>query len=341
MTRRGAGPWAASLLAVLSLVGCGPARVGDRPPERTSIRVHDFRGKAVTLSRPARRVVCLLESALSDLYMLRADSCIVGVPAGVYGEPIRESYALLDPRLARHALPSPGNWDFISVEGVVALRPDLVVLWADQRDVAALLEARHIPVYAVQLRGFEDVERELSDLGDLTGTTPRADSLVAFIRGEVRALMDLAPPAARRPRAYFMWAQGPLESSGRGSTADALLSLGGAVNVVRDSQEHVVVHLEDLVRWDPELIVQWHGARPSASVLAGLAGWSRLAAVRRGDVHELPSPFLCDFWTPKYLIAARQVMAWVQPGSGQPGDLAGYRVRILTALYGPRGALLQ
>lgn len=293
----------------------------------------------VSLPRPATRVVCLLESALSELYMLRADSCVVGVPAGVYSAPIREDYARLDSRIASHALPNPGNWDFVSVEGVVALHPDLVILWADERDVAGLLEERGIPVYGVFLRSFDDVERELRDLGALTGTSARADSVIAFTRSEASALVTRTG-SRHLPRAYFMWAQGPLETAGRGSTADALLRLGGAANVVEDPREHVVVHLEDVVRWDPELIVQWHGARPTASELAGLAGWSRVRAVRARNVHELPSPFLCDFWTPKYVIAARQVAAWSQSDSTPVEDLAAYQSRVLTALYGPRGALL-
>ena len=46
------------------------------------------------------------------------------------------------------------------------------------------------------------------------------------------------------PRVYFMWSQGPLETSGRNSTVQELLELAGGTNVAAGSQlEHLVVNL--------------------------------------------------------------------------------------------------
>ena len=94
----------------------------------------------------AHRIVCLLESALSTLYMLGADEALVAVPAdATRGEP-GQRYAALDPRIARGELATPGNWDFISLERVLALRPDLVVIWAAQREAIEALERHRLRV---------------------------------------------------------------------------------------------------------------------------------------------------------------------------------------------------
>ncbi len=50
--------------------------------------VHDFRGRATNLPKPAQRVVCLIESALSGLYMLGAQDKVVAVSTNVYQEEV-------------------------------------------------------------------------------------------------------------------------------------------------------------------------------------------------------------------------------------------------------------
>jgi len=341
MLSSGPGRAIAALLLVLALGGCAGKSREEQLPAPGTCRVVDFRGTEIALSRPATRIVCLIESALTGLYMLRAESLVVGVPTSVYQESVRDAYAALDERIASESLRSPGNWDFVNVESVLALRPDLVILWSEQRDVVVALEERGVTVYGVFLRSFADVEKEISDLGVLTATTARADTLLAFVRDEVRALRGRLPAGGIRPRVYFMWSQGPLETAGSGSTVDALLALSGADNVVETPQEHVVVHLEDVLRWDPDVIVQWHNPREEPEELAMLDGWKSLRAVREGRVHELPSTFLCDFWTLKYVIAAHYVAVWCHPMLADSLDVAAEQQRILVALYGGKGAHLR
>ena len=47
------------------------------------VSVTDFRGKQIILPRPAERIICLLESALSGLYMLGAQERIIGISTNV------------------------------------------------------------------------------------------------------------------------------------------------------------------------------------------------------------------------------------------------------------------
>ena len=177
---------ALSILLLVFNLGC--AKNGDQDVPSNGRSVIDFRGKQLLLKQPAKRIVCLLESALSGLYMLGAEESVIGISTSAYQEPIQGSYAALDRRLAAKEIAAPGNWDFINIESVIALQPDLVIIWADQRDAIALLEDHHIPVYAVMLKSFADVFKEVRDLGILTGTSVRADSLVQFTRNEMNVL---------------------------------------------------------------------------------------------------------------------------------------------------------
>ena len=204
------------ILLLVFIPGC--SKNGRQEVSSNDGTVIDFRGKQLVLRQPAKSIVCLLESALSGLYMLGAEQSVIGVSTSVYQEPVRSSYAVLDHRLAAKEIAAPGNWDFVNLESIIALQPDLVIIWADQRDAIEILEDHHIPVYAVMLKSFSDVYKEVKDLGILTGTSVRADSLIRFAQNEMDDLKQRSEQATTRPAVYFMWPQGPLETSGNRST---------------------------------------------------------------------------------------------------------------------------
>ncbi len=133
----------------------------------------------ILLRQPAERIVCLIESALSGIYMLGAEARVVGISANVYQEETFRYYAAMDERIRSRSLPTPGNWDFINIEKVVGLKPDLVIIWAHQEEAIRALEERGIPVFGIFIRSFEDVYQEMLALGDLTGKRERAVELVA------------------------------------------------------------------------------------------------------------------------------------------------------------------
>ena len=131
-----------------------------------------------------------------------------------------------------------------------------------------------------------------------------------------------------KPRVYFMWDQGPLETAGRNSTVQELIDLAGGTNVVADSAlEHLVVNLENVLVWNSELIVMWCNDRLDAEDIGQLSGWRSLSAVRNGRVHELPDPFSCDFWTLKYIFTVDLVARWCHPDRFSAKDLEELRAR--------------
>jgi iron complex transport system substrate-binding protein len=328
-------------VAGLLVAGCGSSR-GRQSVASGAIVVEDSRGKKVALQRPAQRVVCLIESALSGLYMLGAEDAVVGVSTNVYDGPTSRYYAAMDRRIHDKTLPSPGNWDFVSVESIVALRPDLVVIWSEQGESIAALEELGVPVFAVFLRSLDDVFREIRALGTLTGKSARAEELVAWTRGELSEIDRRigVVPAAQRPRTYFMWAQSDLETSGNVGLVEELIERAGARNVFHDiGQEHVVIDRERLRAADPELVVMWFNDRRDPSDVVGDRAWMGMRAVRAKQVHELPEVFLCDLWTLKFPYAVSLMASWAHPDRFAEKDLASGGERMLQTLY--RGKLAR
>ena len=295
------------VINILIFVACT-----NSPPVQSTndkIVVTDFRGNEIKLEKPAERVICLIESALSGIYMLRQQKRIIGVPSAVYAEKLYPYYSRLDSRILNESLPAPGNWDFISIEQIVGLKPDLVVIWSSQTDAIENIEQFGIPVYAVMLHSFSDVYKEIKDFGKLLDCGERADSLIQYSKGELDSIRK--KNSNKNPKSvYFMWSQGITETSGKNSTVNELLETAGVINACNLSDEHVSVSIEKIYDWDPDLIVMWYNEKLDPVDIIKDPLLQGLRAVKERKVYELPEVFACDFWTLKMQYPAQLISDW-------------------------------
>jgi iron complex transport system substrate-binding protein len=325
---------------LFAISACGPAdkkAVNSLAP----IRVTDFRNKEITLEKPATRVVCLIESALSGFYMLQAEDLIVGVPSAVYNESPAPFYSVMDDRIRTRSLPAPGNWDFVSIENVVALQPDLVIMWASQTESIRSVEQHEIPVYAVFLKSFDDVYKEIKDLGTLTGRSQRADTLIEYSRNMVEKIRSRTEfLQGDRRSVYFMWAQGLLQTAGTESTVNELIELAGARNSCTLPQEQIIVNLERLLEWNPDVVVMWYNSAKDPADILTLPEIRSINAIKNREVYEITSVFMYDLWTLKFPNAVMMVAAWCYPSLFEDFDMDAEKEIMLTSLYGTKGQSL-
>ncbi len=301
------------------------------------VTVTDFRGKTITFTKPVGRIVCLIESALSGLYMLNQAEKIVGISKNVYQSDVYKYYAQLDNRIKNRTLPAPGNWDFVSIESVVNLKPDLVIIWASQTEAIKALEQRGITVYGVFILSIQDVYKEIMDFGKITGSVKRSKELIDFVKDELSALQKRvkAISAENRKKVYFMWAQGLLNTSCKGSTVEDLITIAGGINSCTEIvSEHAVVSLEKLIRWNPDIIVMWVNERKNPEDIKNEPQLKRIKAIKSNQVYELPEIFLCDLWTLKFYYAAKLLAKWTYPEIFRDVDLEKEKLKMLKKFYG-------
>jgi iron complex transport system substrate-binding protein len=322
------------LIFIFSL-GLPAIQSAEAEESNSTVQVVDFRGKSIRISKPAERIVCLIESALSGLYMLGAERQIAGVPVNIYNSGVNKWYAPLDERIRTKKLPAPGNWDFVNLESVIALQPDLVLIWSEQTETIAALEERGVPVFGILLKSKEDVYREIEALGKLTGKTKRAAELIDYSKKELERFAARLPADLKKTSVYYMWAQGNLETSCGGSTVNDLISLAGGQNVCAGiASEHLVTNLEKILSWNPDLVVMWYNERKSPQDILDDPQWRTVAAVKNGRVHEFPEVFLCDLWTLKFQYTVKMVAKWTHPELFRDIDLESEKKEMLTTLYG-------
>jgi iron complex transport system substrate-binding protein len=132
-----------------------------------------------------------------------------------------------------------------------------------------------------------------------------------------------------------MWAQSNLETSGGPSMVTDLISLAGGKNVCQQvNQEHLVVKLEQVLGWNPDVIIMWDNPRLSPQDIIADEQWRLLKAVQNHRVYQLPEVFLCDLWTLKYIFTVKMVATWLYPERFADVDLATEKSNMFLELYG-------
>jgi iron complex transport system substrate-binding protein len=243
---------------------------------------------APAAAAPAERIVSLNPSLTAIVVALGARAALVGVD---------DFSARQHPETA--GLPAVGGLYDPSLESVVALAPDLVVLVpsAEQRDFARRLEELGVRVERFENTRLDDVLENVTRLGALTGRERHAQERVAAVR-RAREAAVRAAAGRPRPRTVLVLQRDPLYLVGRGSFLDELLSAAGADNLgARFDEPWPRAAAEWLVASAPELILD---ASPDPSPPAEYwARWPSLPAVAAGRVVRvdpgvvtLPGPYL-------------------------------------------------
>jgi iron complex transport system substrate-binding protein len=224
---------------------------------------------AETAAPPPQRVVALGGDITEAVYELGAGAALVGVDSTSQW-----------PDAARK-LPDVGYVRQLAAEGVLSLRPSLVLATHDAGPPQALAQLRQAGVRIETMpptRAPADVVAKLRRLGALLGRPAAAERLARQLEGEYAALARDVAAMPRHPRVAFLMTAGagsPM-AAGRDTAADAAIALAGGVNAVHGYAGYKPVSAEALVALAPDAIVLM---RERADALGGVDGVLRLPGV--------------------------------------------------------------
>ena len=249
------------------------------------VTVRDDRGVDVTLRAAPHRIVTLLPSLTETVCELGACDRLVGV----------DDWSNWPASVTR--LPRLGGVADFSVERVVGLEPDVVLLSSTARALPRL-QALGVPVLGLDIRTLADVRR----VSAIVGRALQVDGAPALwqrIESGIAAAAQSVPPSERGTSVYFEISDGPYAAS-ESSHIGELLQRLGAANIVPGRLGSVPkLNPEFVVRADPQVIMV---AERDAPMLASRPGWSRLRALRehrvcaftpsQGDTIVRPGPRL-------------------------------------------------
>ncbi|MQA23821.1 cobalamin-binding protein [Rugamonas rivuli] len=209
-----------------------------------AISVRDDDGNVVTLQKPAQRIIAMAPHVTELLYAAGGGDKIVGaVTYSDYPE-------------AAKKLPRIGDNRQVDMERVIAMKPDLIVVWlhgASERQIETLRQL-NVPMFHSEPTKLDGIADNVLRLGQLMGTEAVAQPVAAEIRQKFAAL---AKQYGNRPPVrmfYQVWDKPLYTLNGTSIVSDAMRLCGG-VNIFADLKVTApVVSNEAVLQADPEAI---------------------------------------------------------------------------------------
>jgi iron complex transport system substrate-binding protein len=215
------------------------------PVQAAAIRLVDDAGQTLELARPPQRIVSLTPHLTELLFAVGAGPQVVGVDsASDYPE-------------AARTLPRVGDYSRINFERILALKPDMVIVWVGGNRASDVhgLEKMRLPVLHTQATRLDDVARLLRLVGEASGHAAAGEAAARDYSAQLAALQVTETQKPPLRVFYQVWDR-PLMTVGGGHWISDALALCGARNVFADLRAaSPVVSREAVLRRAPALIV--------------------------------------------------------------------------------------
>ncbi|MCX2454235.1 ABC transporter substrate-binding protein [Pedobacter sp. PLR] len=326
-------------LTFASLLSSCQSNQADHSGKTYPIVAVDASGDTIRLTKPAQRVVSLVPAALDALYMLHADSAIVGIPNRIYTDPnVYPYFSKIDVRIKEKLIPTPTITESgLSMETIIKLNPDLVIIPSNNTDAIQMLKELGIAVFGISTQNFGELNLEVLNLGILLGKEARAKELIAFSQDKIQDLKELNKDITNKKTIYYAWSGGRIYSTtGRKGLINDCFEMAGLENACPYEIDAPNISPETLISWNPDIMLLWNTPE---SVLYDKKELSSLDALKEKRVFNLSPPFLYDPHTLKIVLASIAIHHYSYP-TAAANNLSVEQLEILSALYGPEKAKL-
>lgn len=261
------------------------------------LTVTDGLGRSVTIDAQPERIVSLAPSNTEILFEIGAGEQVIGVT----------EFCDYPAEAAQREQIGGFSAKTISVEKIVALKPDLV-LSADesQQPIIDALVQLQIPVVAFKATSFEDVYANITLIGQITGQEAGANETVTYMQQRVAAVTDKVAdvPQDERPTVFWEVWDEPLMTAGPKTFIGQMIELAGGENLFADvTEEYPQISAEAVAQRNPDIVLgpDDHADKLTAEEISARPGWDATGAVQNdrfaiidGDIVSRPGPRLVE-----------------------------------------------
>ena len=283
-----------------------------------TVEIVDASGSRVEVEIPVERIVSVYGMGTYYFYALGQGDCVIqGGYIGV--KTIGQAPAPLlsiEPALAEKM-----TFGVPNLEGIAALNPDLVVVDATRHaEFAELAEQVGLVVLRQKLETPEAVLTAMGQLSEVFGgeTKARASDYSRFVARILASTEHVSRSAASEERASVLFLGSTPQSVAAGDMLqDRMIELAGGISVsheLRGSWNDV--DLEQIIVWDPDVIIVPAYAGFEPQDLAADPDWAGLQAVRTGRVYKMPrvmGPW--DTAVPDFILGVLWMSERLYPGA--------------------------
>ena len=281
----------------LCVSGCGVSGsfvpIQNRAQKPAYAVIHDDLGRTVTLSAKPQRVIILTTSLLSF-------SAAVNGP--IVGRTTVRSKQIHIPSQYIQAT-EVGPVYAVSMEKVLALQPDLIIIGAhSQEKLLPLCEQNQIPVIALKTKTRQEATRALQIMGQIYGCPQQAAMAQTVLDKKIQQVLNKMPNRTKTA-AILHVTPGAVTVELSDSIAGDMARLLRVQNVTCPTgkagitKEKVPYSMEALLAADPDVILFTAMGSPDKidkrlrTDLKANPSWAHLRAVRTGQVYVLPEQY--------------------------------------------------
>lgn len=261
-----------SCCAILLALACAGAQA--------AVSATDDSRQTVMLPAPAQRIVSLSPHATELLYAVGAGARIVGAI----------EFSNYPPEANK--IPTVGSATMLDIERIIALKPDLIVIWGSGNLAAqvAKLRAVGIPVFNSEPRDFEMIASSLERLATLTGTDAAGKTEASKFRARLARLQHDYRQRDTVTVFYQIWRE-PLMTLNDTHMVSSAIRLCGGRNIFGTlPQIAPTVSIEAVMKANPDVIVTGSSAKNDS--MEHWRHFPQLTAVARGNLVSIDSDLL-------------------------------------------------
>lgn len=260
----------------------GFAALFSAAPGQAAITVKDDAQREVSLVRPAQRIISLAPHITELLFEAGADKSIVAVT----------DYS--DYPEAAKKLPSIGNIFALDLERLLALKPDLVVIWGtgNAKILANKLRSNHVTVFESEPHDYEMVATSIERLAILAGTENAGKAAAQKFRRRLDSLRKTyqLPPSANPVGVFYQMVRRPLMTLNDDHMVSDAIRLCGGKNVFGKLKElSSTITNEAVLAANPDMMLT------SGESTEALTDWKQfpiLTAVKKSNFYAIKGDWL-------------------------------------------------
>ena len=260
--------------------------------------ITDQLGRTVSIPPKVERVVCLQHHTLDIILELGQGDKLVGVVEKWQG--LLDNYiAKVYPRLKE--LPTPGGLNEINVEAIAALKPDVVFVahqlpkpfidkleqlniptvvlsfYIADREQASTIHPNLVDPEAAYSQGLPQAIRLIAQV---VGGEKKAEELIAFMNESRTLVQKTLKSVAPKDRIKVYMANPDMYTYGTGKYVGVAMNRAGAHNVAEAVNGYRQVSIEQVTKWNPDVIFVQSRYAPVLDQIRKDPAWRGINAVK-------------------------------------------------------------
>jgi iron complex transport system substrate-binding protein len=266
-----------SCIAILLLCICSIAQA------HPTIRVVDDGQRAVILEKPARRIISLAPHVTELVFAAGAGDLLVGVSE--YSDFPEEAKKIT----------SVGNIFALDLERLLALKPDLVIIWGtgNAKLLAKKLRDNKITVFESEPHNYEDIATSIEKIASLSGTENIGANTAQQFRMRLKnlarkyRLQDNEKPVG----VFHQMVKSPLMTINHEHFISKMIELCGGKNVFAELKDiSSTITTEALLLANPDFI--FNSGKNNQTLVKEWANFPNLSAVKKQNLYSIPGDWL-------------------------------------------------